>query len=129
MQTLNALPPLRPAEAALAPSPPAPLRAETVAPAPAAPAAESDVPVSALPNLNLRLDASLGLVVLEFRNTAGELRTIPSQRELDAYRDATRGVAAATPDQSRGPAAKTVGAEPPRTEPARPPYQETVEAD
>lgn len=45
---------------------------------------------AALPNPMLRLDASLGLVVLEFRNADGTARTIPSERELAAYRSAAR---------------------------------------
>lgn len=39
-----------------------------------------------LPNPQLRLDAALGLVVIEFRDRGGEARTIPTERELDAYR-------------------------------------------
>jgi len=40
-----------------------------------------------LPNPTLRLDPVLGLVVIEFHNSAGELtHTIPGQRQLDAYR-------------------------------------------
>lgn len=40
-----------------------------------------------LPNPSLRLDAGLGMVVLEFRDDRGEVSSsIPSQRILDAYR-------------------------------------------
>jgi hypothetical protein len=40
-----------------------------------------------LPNPSLRLDAGLGMVVLEFRDDNGDVTgTIPSQRVLDAYR-------------------------------------------
>lgn len=39
-----------------------------------------------LPNPSLRLDAGLGMVVLEFRDDAGAVTdTIPSQRILQAY--------------------------------------------
>jgi hypothetical protein len=38
-------------------------------------------------NPSLRLDPALGLVVIEFRDEAGELTsTIPSQRQIEAYR-------------------------------------------
>jgi hypothetical protein len=38
-------------------------------------------------NPNLHLDASLGLVVIEFRDDAGAITSsIPSQRQIDAYR-------------------------------------------
>jgi hypothetical protein len=41
---------------------------------------------SPIPNPSLRLDPALGLVVIEFRNHAGVVsRSIPSQRELEAY--------------------------------------------
>ncbi|MEO3473323.1 hypothetical protein AAFN86_15750 [Roseomonas sp. CAU 1739] len=55
------------------------MAAETV-PAVAAPAT---------PNPRLRLDGSLGMVVLEFRGAAGEVaNTIPSPRAIAAYRAA-----------------------------------------
>jgi hypothetical protein len=39
------------------------------------------------PNPTLRLDATLGMVVLEFRDDQGSVKsTIPSQRVLEAYR-------------------------------------------
>ncbi len=38
-------------------------------------------------NPSLRLDAALGLVVIEFHDEAGKLTSsIPSQRQIDAYR-------------------------------------------
>jgi hypothetical protein len=56
----------------------------------------------ALPNPAPRPDAALGLVVLEFRHAAdGEVRTIPSRREIEACRSAARG--GATPGQSSSP--------------------------
>jgi hypothetical protein len=43
-------------------------------------------PSSHLPNPNLRLDATLGLVVIEFRNERGAItESIPSERQLEAY--------------------------------------------
>lgn len=43
--------------------------------------------VSLMPNPQLRLDPALGLVVIEFRDESGAITTsIPSQRQLDAYR-------------------------------------------
>ena len=42
---------------------------------------------SALPNPTLRLDASLGIVVIEFRNNAGEVASsIPTPQQLETYR-------------------------------------------
>jgi len=39
------------------------------------------------PNPSLRLDHGLGLVVIEFHDHGGEVtRSIPSQRQIDAYR-------------------------------------------
>jgi hypothetical protein len=77
--------PLRPLMTAAEPLRPAPraagmARADGAAPPPAAPAT---------PNPRLRLDSSLGMVVIEFRDTAGEVaNTIPSQRAIAAYRAA-----------------------------------------
>lgn len=51
--------------------------------APAVPAVTAPV----TPNPRLRLDGSLGMVVLEFRGSGGEVaNTIPSPREIAAYR-------------------------------------------
>jgi hypothetical protein len=53
--------------------------------APALPAVSAPV----TPNPRLRLDGSLGMVVLEFRGSGGEVaNTIPSPREIAAYRAA-----------------------------------------
>ena len=47
------------------------------------------VSADTLPNPTLRLDPTLGLVVIEFHNSAGGLtQSIPGQRQLDAYRTA-----------------------------------------
>ncbi len=66
------------------------------------PAAATRVPASeplssassaapALPNPALRLDPELGLVVLEFRDSQGQVeRTLPTARALAAYRAAAR---------------------------------------
>ena len=54
-------------------------------------AAEAMPPASApaTPNPRLRLDGSLGMVVLEFRGTGGEVaNSIPSPRAIAAYRAA-----------------------------------------
>ena len=51
----------------------------------AAPAAPS--PTAAAGNPSLRLDPGLGLVVIEFRDTAGVVTgTIPTAQQLQAYR-------------------------------------------
>jgi len=41
-----------------------------------------------MPNPSLRLDPALGLVVMEFRDHAGRTATLPTERELAAYRTA-----------------------------------------
>lgn len=47
------------------------------------------VATPATPNPRLRLDGSLGVVVLEFRDSGGEVaNTIPSPRAMAAYRAA-----------------------------------------
>ena len=46
---------------------------------------------SSLPNPSLRLDSQLGLVVIEFRNDSGGVtESIPTPRQLQAYRDSER---------------------------------------
>jgi hypothetical protein len=67
-------PPRQPTRQAAAPQP-----ATEEAPAPAAPPA---------PNPSVRIDSALNLVVLEFRDAQGEVHSIPTARELDAYRTA-----------------------------------------
>ncbi|HWT09817.1 MAG TPA: hypothetical protein VN329_11685 [Roseomonas sp.] len=69
--------------------------AEPARPAPRAPAPVATAPAMpvssapATPNPRLRLDGSLGMVVLEFRGTGGEVaNTIPSPRAIAAYRAA-----------------------------------------
>lgn len=60
-------------------------RAAPQEPAPGLPA----VATPATPNPRLRLDGSLGMVVLEFRDIGGEVaNTIPSPRAIAAYRAA-----------------------------------------
>ena len=49
---------------------------------------------SALPNPTLQLDPSLGIVVIEFRNNAGQIaNSIPTQQQLEAYRLRSEGTA------------------------------------
>lgn len=68
---------------------------------------------SALPNPTLRLDASLGIVVIEFRNNAGEVaNSIPTQQQLEAYR--LRGELSSKKPQTKEPAAAPAA----RSEPA-----------
>lgn len=96
MHQLPSIPPFRAAEV-----PPAatPMRA-AASPVPAAEVA----PAPALPNPALRIEPALGLVVLEFRDNAGEVaETIPTQRELEAYRSAAR-TSAPEPQTSSPPA-------------------------
>ena len=50
------------------------------------PQAEPVPPPSPIINPTLRLDAALGLVVIEFRNNSGAITTsIPSERQIAAY--------------------------------------------
>ena len=65
---------------------------------------------SALPNPTLRLDPSLGIVVIEFLNNAGQVaNSIPTQQQLAAYR--VRGDASSKKPQA-GEAAATPPAKP-----------------
>lgn len=96
---MSLLPPIPSYRAVEAPSAAAPGRG-MASPNPAAEVASAP----ALPNPSLRLEPALGLVVMEFRNSAGEVaETIPTQRELEAYRSAARGAAPA-PQTSSPPA-------------------------
>jgi hypothetical protein len=75
--------------AGLSPVSPATRPAQPVAPvAPATPAgAGGAAPSVPMLNPRMRIDTELNLVVLEFRDDAGELRSsIPTPREIDAYR-------------------------------------------
>ena len=78
--------------------------ARTAAPVqpPAAPEAK---PVQFYVNPSYRFDSSLSLVVIEFHNDAGKVTSsIPSQRQLQAYRDHQE-----TPRRTVGHAAITIG--------------------
>jgi hypothetical protein len=51
-----------------------------------------------MPNPNLRLDPALGLVVMEFRHAPWAVETtIPTWRELEAYRSAAQEKSPSTP--------------------------------
>jgi hypothetical protein len=63
-----------------------PDRVPSYQPSPAA-TAEPKASASPLPNPTLRFDAMAGMLVIEFRNDAGDVASsIPTQRQLDAYR-------------------------------------------
>lgn len=65
-----------------------PARTALRAPATARPA-PPDLATPAVPNPKLRLDGSLGMVVLEFRGPDGEVaNSVPSSRAIEAYRAA-----------------------------------------
>lgn len=72
-----------------------------------APLHEGATPIA--PNPSLRIEPSLGLVVFELRDGAGQVtRSVPTERELRAYRTAAlRGEGAPAPaaeaDQTRNP--------------------------
>jgi len=62
-----------------------------VRPVAEAPAAGPDPPPTVRPNPSMRIDPSLGIVVMEFRDRSGAVTsTLPTWRELDAYRSAQR---------------------------------------
>jgi hypothetical protein len=46
------------------------------------------IAAAGMPNPSLRLDPALGLVVMEFRDQAGRTATLPTERQLEAYRSA-----------------------------------------
>jgi len=55
------------------------------------PAAAKQEARPVVPDPSLRLEPSLGIVVLEFRNSDGEVdHSMPSERELKAYRQAAQ---------------------------------------
>lgn len=55
------------------------------------PPGEAAASAPGFPNPTLRLDAALGMVVIEFRDTSGSVKSsIPTQQQLDAYRAAER---------------------------------------
>jgi hypothetical protein len=93
----------------LAPLPPMTERAAQPPPeAPAGPQAGANRPIG--PNPSLRFEPTLGLVVFELRDSAGEVtRSVPTERELRAYRTAAlRGDDA--PDAARNDEAPPTGA-------------------
>jgi hypothetical protein len=101
---MNTLSPLSPPRRADPPSEAAPPRA--------AARASSGVPAAAspgMPNPSLRLDPALGLVVLEFRDRTGRTATLPTERELAAYRTA-RGRPDPTPSPAQPGAAQAEAA-------------------
>lgn len=82
---------IRDAAAAAPPRPAAPERTPAL-PTPGE-RATSGLVAPGIPMLNprMRIDTELNLVVLEFRDDAGEVRqSLPSPREIDAYRLAAR---------------------------------------
>lgn len=92
---MHPIAPQRAAEAHSVTSPAAVLCGSAARPPPVAGAvvgtATDPAAASTAPNPSLRMDPELGLVVLEFRNLQGEAAaTIPTRRELDAYRRAVR---------------------------------------
>lgn len=97
---MNALPPLA--------SPRSPVASPEAPKAPAVDPVATAAPSSpAMPNPALRLDPGLGLVVLQFRDDQGEVvATLPTERELAAYRDAGKRAASSPvlPPQAGMPA-------------------------
>lgn len=78
---------LQPASPASSSTPILPPRGQTPATAEAAPKEVAP----GFPNPRLRIDPALSLVVIEFRDSVGELSlSIPTPKELEAYRDQPR---------------------------------------
>jgi hypothetical protein len=81
---------------------------------------------SPIPNPSLRLDSALGLVVLEFRSDTGVVtKSIPSQRQLQAYQKWAATHAGPTPfadSAALAPATSASDQRPPapNTAPAKP---------
>ncbi len=72
---------------------PSGLPANPRAQAMAAPASQAPPPPPIGPNPRLRLDPALGVVVMEFLDSAGQVaRSAPSEAQLRAYREAQRGL-------------------------------------
>lgn len=107
-----AIPPLRSLQAPPPPSPPAQVAPARAAPAPAPPAG---------PNPSLRIEPSLGIVVFEVKDGAGEVvRSVPTERELRDYRAAAlRGTAEAqtTSPPERSPGSASGAPNPPGSTP------------
>jgi hypothetical protein len=81
-----------------------PNRVHSYQPAPAA-NLEPKVAGPPAPSPTLRYDAAVGILVIDFHNDAGQVtNSIPTQRQLDAYRSRV---------ESGGPPATTVNAETP----------------
>lgn len=75
--------------------PPIATRPHAPGPGPAAVAASASLPAvpapAATPSPSLRIDPALGIVVMEFRDGSGQVAaTLPTERELAAYRNAAR---------------------------------------
>ncbi len=70
-----------------APEPASGTAAQTAQALPEEAAPQTAMHPDAMPNPTLRLDQTLGMVVIEFHNSAGSVTSsIPGQRQLDAYR-------------------------------------------
>jgi hypothetical protein len=67
-------------------------------------------PAKPLPNPTLRLDPGLAIVVIEFRDETGAVRsTIPTEQQLDAYRTWERGHVGTPAPPGGGAAARHQG--------------------
>jgi len=93
MSTLAPIPPIRIAESPAGPS--SPVRSEPAERSAAVP----DAPAN--PNPRLRLDPALGLVVMEFRDLRGRTETVPTERELAAYRAGLQRSGRLAPDHPK----------------------------
>lgn len=84
------------------PLPAVPAAAPARAPAAPAPASTATDIAPGIPNPRLRIDPALSLVVIEFRDSAGEVSlSLPSPKELEAYRDQPRPELVPSVDVSR----------------------------
>jgi hypothetical protein len=90
-----------PTVASRIPPPPLGRAAQEVAPETPPPAVSAPEVITQL-NPLMRIDPALGIVVLEFRDRAGDISdSIPTQRELKAYHDAAQAGVTPEAPQSR----------------------------
>jgi hypothetical protein len=72
-------------EVAIGPVLVAPIAAQTIAPAPT-PTVPDALTSPAHTSPSLELDAAIGIVVIQYRNLAGQIElSIPNQQQLEAY--------------------------------------------
>jgi len=104
-------------------------QAAQITPTPPARALTEAAPTASapqFPNPSLRLDHGLGLVVIEFHDHGGEVtRSIPSQRQIDAYRSHRIDTLPGARAQDPPPQPAETAPVPAIPAPSKPPPQDT----